>query len=392
MASLSNLSDSITSTLANLPPQDQIQDGERMRLLGLVEQLQTALEPPFVPLQRFCVSHYGIVMIRIAQGMGVFDAFVQSQSADLSLKELSSKVKGEEKLLKRVMHFLCAYKVFTQPTSEVYKPAPLAMMLGGMPGDMVKHIHNIMQISAKLFEYFENNGYKNPEDAFEAPFQFAYNTKQHYFDWLQTQPEAQSAFNSVMTFSQQLRGKNWFEIYPVAEKLNSSSDRVLLVDIGGGVGHDVIAFKKRFPDMVGELVVQDLPQVIESIDEALPDGIIAIGHNMFEPQPIRGAKAYYLRTVLHDWPDKQALDVLARIREVMAEDSVLLINEHTAPESLEVPVIPVTLDIQMMEVFSSLERTEEEWVSLLERAQFKVAKVWKVDTVGTLVSLFEAIL
>jgi hypothetical protein len=249
-----------------------------------------------------------------------------------------------------------------------------------------------MQISAKLFEYFENNGYKNPEDAFEAPFQFAYNTKQHYFDWLQTQPEAQSAFNSVMTFSQQLRGKNWFEIYPVAEKLNSSSDRVLLVDIGGGVGHDVIAFKKRFPDMVGELVVQDLPQVIESIDGALPDGIIAIGHNMFEPQPIRGAKAYYLRTVLHDWPDKQALDVLARIREVMAEDSVLLINEHTAPESLEVPVIPVTLDIQMMEVFSSLERTEEEWVSLLERAQFKVAKVWKVDTVGTLVSLFEATL
>ncbi|KAI7978217.1 hypothetical protein EIK77_009757 [Talaromyces pinophilus] len=249
-----------------------------------------------------------------------------------------------------------------------------------------------MQISAKLFEYFENNGYKNPEDAFEAPFQFAYNTKQHYFGWLQTQPEAQSAFNSVMTFSQQLRGKNWFEIYPVAEKLNSSSDRVLLVDIGGGVGHDVIAFKKRFPDMVGELVVQDLPQVIESIDGALPDGIIAIGHNMFEPQPIRGAKAYYLRTVLHDWPDKQALDVLARIREVMAEDSVLLINEHTAPESLEVPVIPVTLDIQMMEVFSSLERTEEEWVSLLERAQFKVAKVWKVDTVGTLVSLFEATL
>lgn len=249
-----------------------------------------------------------------------------------------------------------------------------------------------MQISAKLFEYFENNGYKNPEDAFEAPFQFAFNTKQHYFDWLQTQPEAQSAFNSVMTFSQQLRGKDWFEIYPVAEKLNSSSDRALLVDIGGGVGHDVIAFKKRFPDMAGELVVQDLPQVIQSIDGALPDGIVAIGHNMFEPQPIRGAKAYYLRTVLHDWPDKQALDVLARIREVMAEDSVLLINEHTAPESLEVPVVPVTLDIQMMEVFSSLERTEEQWVSLLERAQFKVAKVWKIDTVGTLVSLFEATL
>lgn len=56
MASISNLSDTIASTLANLPPQDQIQDGERMQLLKLVEKLQTALEPPFQPLLRFCFS------------------------------------------------------------------------------------------------------------------------------------------------------------------------------------------------------------------------------------------------------------------------------------------------------------------------------------------------
>jgi hypothetical protein len=56
MASLSNLSDTIASTLSNLPPQDQIQDDERMRLLGLVDQLQTALEPPVLPLLRFCFS------------------------------------------------------------------------------------------------------------------------------------------------------------------------------------------------------------------------------------------------------------------------------------------------------------------------------------------------
>lgn len=48
-----------------------------------------------------CNKHYEIVIIRIAQGMGVFDAFVQTQGADLSLKELSSKVKGDEKLLSK---------------------------------------------------------------------------------------------------------------------------------------------------------------------------------------------------------------------------------------------------------------------------------------------------
>lgn len=51
------------------------------------------------------VKHYGIVIIRIAQGMGVFNAFVESQGADLSLKELSSKVKGDEKLLSEYPFF-----------------------------------------------------------------------------------------------------------------------------------------------------------------------------------------------------------------------------------------------------------------------------------------------
>jgi hypothetical protein len=33
--------------------------------------------------------------------MGVFDAFVEAQGAELSLEELSSKVKGDKNLLSR---------------------------------------------------------------------------------------------------------------------------------------------------------------------------------------------------------------------------------------------------------------------------------------------------
>jgi hypothetical protein len=249
-----------------------------------------------------------------------------------------------------------------------------------------------MQVTAKLFDYFESNGYKNPEDAYDAPFQLAYNTKDHYFEWLNQNPTIQETFNSVMTQSQQYRGADWFEIYPVQEKLQVSPDRVLLVDIGGGVGHDITAFKKRFPDLRGKLVLQDLPQVIDTIKEPLPEGITAIGNNMFEPQPISGAKAYYLRTVLHDFPDKQALDALARIRAVMIEDSILFVHEHTMSDDLDVPPIPATLDIHMMELFSSLERTEKEWVALLEKSGFKVVKVWNEDSFGQSTALFEATL
>lgn len=247
-----------------------------------------------------------------------------------------------------------------------------------------------MQVTTKLFDYFERNDYKSPDDANHAPFQLAYNTDSHYFEWLSRNPDTQKVFNSVMTQSQQHRGADWFEIYPAQERLLASPDQALLVDIGGGVGHDIKAFQKQFPNLPGRLILQDLPQVIDTIKEPLPEGIEAIGYSMFDQQPINGATAYYMRTVLHDFPDKQALDALTRIRDAMTEDSILLIHEHTMPEGSDVPQIAATLDIHMMEIFASLERTEKEWVALLETAGLRVVKIWTEESFGQSTALFEA--
>jgi hypothetical protein len=79
--------------------------------------------------------------------------------------------------------------------------------------------------------------------------------------------------------------------------------------------------------------VQDLPIVIESLKPGdLPEGIEAQAHDFFKPQPVKGANAYYLAAVLHDWPDKQALQILGQIREAMRKKSVVLINENALPE------------------------------------------------------------
>jgi hypothetical protein len=254
------------------------------------------------------------------------------------------------------------------------------------------HSYPHMEISAKLFDYFEANGYKNPEDAYDSPLQFALGTKDHYFEWLNKNPGLLQTFNSVMTMGRTFRGEEWFEYFPVQERLQTSADGIILIDIGGGVGHDITEFKKKFPQLPGKLVLQDLPQVIDDIKEPLPDGIEAVKYDMFEPQPIKGAKAYYLRTVLHDWPDKQALQVLARIREAMTKDSVLLLNENTLPDA-NVPLYPTQIDFEMMKTFSSLERTEQQWINLLEAAEFKVVKLWrpKFQAVGSN-AVFEATL
>ena len=179
-----------------------------------------------------------------------------------------------------------------------------------------------------------------------------------------------------MAMGRAYRAEDWFEFYPVEERLQTTSDSAVFVDIAGGVGHDIREFRARFPDLVGKIILQDLPQVIDEISDPLPKGIDAMKYDMFTEQPIKGAKAYYMRTVLHDWPDKQALAALARIFEAMSPESILLLNENTLP-STDVPPYSAHLDFTMMEVFSSLERTEQQWMDLVTEAGFKIVKVWK---------------
>jgi len=103
------------------------------------------------------------------------------------------------------------------------------------------------------------------------------------FDWLATKPRLQQAFNVVMTMSRTVRSQRWFDFFPVEDKLRlaSTSDTVL-VDIGGGIGHDLIAFKQQYPSLPGKLILQEIPVVIDSIKD-LPAGIDATKHDFFVP-------------------------------------------------------------------------------------------------------------
>ncbi|OJJ51632.1 hypothetical protein ASPZODRAFT_12446 [Penicilliopsis zonata CBS 506.65] len=373
MASVSELASTLTSVLQKLPSLQEIPNDDRVLLLQVVNELQARLETYVESIQKLIFSPQDLSAIRLAQGMGIFDAFAASGDKELTLDELHSKVKGEKGLLVRIMRSLCCKNVCKETGQDRYCPLQLAFLfVNGMPtGELIKHFYANMRASARLYDYFEANGYQNPTDSYDAPFQLAFDTKDHYFEWLAKNPADQKAFNSTMTLGRRVRGKEWFEVFPVGEKLQASSDRALLVDIGGGIGHDLIEFKQQFPELPGRLVLQDLPQVIDDISQPLPDGIEAIKYDMFTPQPIRGAKAYYMRTVLHDWPAKQAVKALTQVREAMAEDSILILNENCIPES-NVSWHSTVVDITMMEIFSSLERTQRQWVDLLEQAGFQV--------------------
>lgn len=47
---------------------------------------------------------------------------------------------------------------------------------------------------------------------------------------------------------------------------------------------------------------------------------------------LSGARIYYLRNVLHDWPDDKCVEILQNTKVGMEEQSVLLIDETALPE------------------------------------------------------------
>jgi hypothetical protein len=105
---------------------------------------------------------------------------------------------------------------------------------------------------------------------------------------------------------------NWCDSYDVKGRLldgySSENSKALIVDIGGGNGHDVQDFKKRYGGICdGELVLQDLPGVIEGIEQ-LDAGITQIGHDFFEPQPVQGKPSNHRRAQIY----AKLLQVLAR--------------------------------------------------------------------------------
>ena len=105
------------------------------------------------------------------------------------------------------------------------------------------HSHNISaQVQMKMHEYFRPNEYVCPTDSSNCAFQWTFDTKLPYFEGLHSNPETKNDFNTFMSENRVDR-KHWIDWSPVeAEILSGTSGTphdTLVVDVGGGEGHDL---------------------------------------------------------------------------------------------------------------------------------------------------------
>lgn len=112
-----------------------------------------------------------------------------------------------------------------------------------------------------------------------------------------------------------------------------------VVDVGGSRGHIAAAIAVKFPAL--NLVVQDLDSTVEGAEKDLP--VEAQGrvkfmiHSFFDTQPVV-ADVYFLRAILHNWPDKYCMQILRALIPALRKGARVVINDACLPEPGVIPL------------------------------------------------------
>jgi SAM-dependent methyltransferase len=109
-----------------------------------------------------------------------------------------------------------------------------------------------------------------------------------------------------------------------------------VVDVGGGTGALLAALLRVHPAVRGTLV--DLPPTVARSCEifqaaGVADRVTTVGQSFFRPLPA-GADLYLLKSVLSDWPDRWAQEILTRCAEAARPAGrVIVLNGVSSDES-----------------------------------------------------------
>ncbi|KAI9705281.1 MAG: hypothetical protein M1820_005280 [Bogoriella megaspora] len=356
-------------------------------LINSIHRFRDVVETPGETLQRIRRELYPIVCTRIIIENGILDELVKKTSIDSNwgfpAQDLAVSTGNDQSQIVRVLRLLAATNIVEEVDEETYKTTPVANLLHSpMQVGMVKQITNgLIPIMGQIAPFMQShsNSLESPRE--NGLWEFTHGKPM--FEQFQTDLAMKADFDAAM--SGRRLTDPWYTIYPANTELQISElkpDRALAVDVGGGKGHDLVAFRQAFPDLPGECILEDLPETLAPIREKSKNhqGISTVTlkeYDFFTPQPVKGARIYFFREVLHNWPDSRALAILKNTVSAMDSNySRILIEEVVVPAKGAGAAI-AGLDIAMMLMLGGMERTAKQWKKLLDDAGLEIVKIWE---------------
>jgi hypothetical protein len=186
----------------------------------------------------------------------------------------------------------------------------------------------------------------------------------NFFEQLGQDPQREANFAKAMKI-QDLAPPSAVPPFPYEDAIpgfevesKNSGSNVFLVDVGGGQGQYLDHLLKLHPCLPGHKILQDLPTVTAGVDQS-SSSFEFMAHDFFTPQPIKGAKYYRLRGIMHDWPDNECIKIISQLRAAFKPGySRLLVHTYVVLE-IGCPLREAMLDLNMW-TCCGMERTEHQ--------------------------------
>jgi hypothetical protein len=144
---------------------------------------------------------------------------------------------------------------------------------------------------AAASKWLAQHKYEPPNNPYDCPWQLGLGSSETLFEVLARHPQAAQTFNNLMIGAAEEKEvfteKSTYDVR--ARLLDGFAGGVLLVDIGGGVGHDLEKFRKAIGPHDGDLILQDQEAVLANAVVKPP--VKTMVHDFFTPQPIHGSLA-----------------------------------------------------------------------------------------------------
>ena len=300
-------------------------------------------------------------LLYVAAKLGLADVLAEAPATGPAV---AAAVRADSDVVTRVLRGLCLEDVFAELADGRFALGRLGEFLregvpGSQRGGILARGGLYYPVAQALLDAATTGG---------NPFEQTYG--QPFFAHLESVPEHRQMFEASMAG----RAANEAAAVVAAYDLAGLDH---LVDVGAGPGLIARAALRAAPALSATLV--DRPAMVERArremdDAGLGDRCTFVAADFFDGVP-GGGDAYLLSRVLHDWNDQDAARILRVCHAAMPATARLLIVDAVLPDRARDLPGAVRMDLFMLMLLGSRERTEGEFDRLLSRSGFDLRRV-----------------
>jgi hypothetical protein len=324
--------------------------------------------PDLPRLRSLITAFHQSAAVHVAADLGLSDLLADGPR---SVTDLAGATGTDEDTLHRLLRALATIGVYEERPDGSYAGTDLgAGLLSDLPGSLRPLALTVSAPAHWAAWGFLGHSVRTGENAFEAL---------HGVDvWAhrRSHPDENQHFNDNMAALT-------FSVAGAVAEAYDFSGITTLVDVGGGQGALLAAILERHPHLTG--TVLDLPQAVATRPPSatLAPRWSAASGSFFEEVP--AADAHLLKSILHDWPDDQCVEILRTCTRSLRPGGVVLVVETVLGRPGH-EVQAAFSDLNMLVMPGGRERTEEEYAALFAAAGLALTRV--VDT-STRMSVLE---